>query len=35
VLAERDLEGESTTLYTEVVIAKSFPGMKTATPAKS
>ena len=35
LLAEVDLEGESATLSTEVVITKSMLGMKKTTPAKS
>ena len=35
VLAEVDLEGESATLSTEVVITKGMLGMKKMTPAKS
>jgi polyisoprenoid-binding protein YceI len=35
LLAEVDLEGETATLSTEVVITKSMLGMKKMTPAKS
>jgi polyisoprenoid-binding protein YceI len=35
LLAEVDLEGESASLSTEVVITKSMLGMKKTTPAKS
>jgi polyisoprenoid-binding protein YceI len=35
LLAEVDLEGESATLSTEVLITKSMLGMKKTTPAKS